>query len=287
MRSRKLEEKRPTLAPITSTLTMPSSAGGAKTARRNASLAGPGLDPGRAERLGHRVGFGGLAGVVQPARFNYASKTGGRISDFVINTDSAGVIKLQSLSNPKVKGSLTYRHTKETTVLKVVQAYPQGDGLGAVLLFHLAKIAANEGSKVIEIAAPALTEIGFYLNLGATFTKNDMTEATQDRLVNDNEERDNAWTTLVGDDAQKTWDSGAYFEGKTDKQFSQLPNDQKENVKEATAYKLSGKKKDLVDSYLANRGAYMTSSDGLIFRDIGEMMDRAWSSMDKRWKLED
>lgn len=218
---------------------------------------------------------------IQATLHKYASIKGGLISDITVD-DAAGVGKMKlTSSNSKVTGSLEYRQGNQKTTLKTVNAFPQGYGLGAVLMYHLGDKAIENGSKVIDIGAPALTEIGFYLQLGASFTDSENTKIMQDKLLSNEDARQSAREALASAAALKEWDSGMYFQGGVDKRLSELPQEHQINI---VNDRQSSVKSGEIDQYLINKGSYMTSDDGLMFRDISEFMKKCSKSVSTRWK---
>jgi hypothetical protein len=218
---------------------------------------------------------------VQATLHKYASVKGGLISDITVDDEAGpGKMKLTS-SNSKVHGSLEYRQKDEKTTLKTVNAFPQGYGLGAVLMYHLGEKAMKSGSKVIDIGAPALTEMGFYLQLGASFTTAENTKEMQELLLSNEDARQSAREALASAAALREWDSGMYFQGGVDKRLSELPQKVQENI---VNDRQSGVKSNEIDQYLVNKGSYMTSNDGLMFRDIEEFMHKCGKSVSTRWK---
>ena len=218
---------------------------------------------------------------VQATLHKYVPVKGGLIDDITVD-DAAGPGKMKlTSSNSKVNGSLEYRQKDQKTTLKTVNAFPQGYGLGAILLYHLGEKAIENGSKVIDIGAPALTEMGFYLQLGASFTTSNATKDMQDNLLINEDARQSAREALASAAALKEWDSGKYFEGAVDKRLSALPEeDQRNIIKDRQSSVKSGE----IDQYLINRGSYLTSEDGLMFRDLSEFMKKSSKSVSTRWK---
>jgi hypothetical protein len=222
--------------------------------------------------------------VIQLLKYRYEGKDS-LIPEIVVDVDAApDKITLRSPSNPKVKGDLTYKHGKQSTTLKVINAFPHGYGLGVVLIYHLAEKALERGSKEIKIGFPALTEMGFYVKMGASITETRHTDAATNASLDSMGDRIDAWRDISADLAAKAWDN-SYFLGGVEEKFVRLPQSLQSALNLSMYVDFNKRKRtELIDDFLTYRAGYQTSADGLRFRDIEDLMRECQKSMKSRWE---
>jgi hypothetical protein len=223
-----------------------------------------------------------LGAVIQMKLHTYSDRQRSKVGDIAVNDAAAsGMITLTGRSNGKVNGELHYMHEQDVTTLKIIRVFPQGYGLGTLLLYHLGELAKKAGSKKILVLSPALTEMDFYVKHGATFKLNGSFQEIWTSLHEDEETRQFARLDIAAATAEKEQDSRRYFAGDAKRQLKDLSERKRENILSDQRARVSP---EAVALFILHKARYSASPKGLFFRDIDAMMSNCQESMRNRWE---